>query len=463
MNQSLTFFWGLLLFASITSCENSTEGHESIRKDSQFSEKVDQYLNAHAANGRFSGNVLIAKGDSILYSNSFGMASHEFGIENFDSTKFLIGSITKPFTALAILLLEKQGKLSLDEKLSKFFPNFPEADRVNIKQLLTHTSGIRDYHAFENWREDSKSDKTTPQFTIEKVATKPFIFEPGLRFSYSNSGYILLGLIIEKVSNQTFEAFIQSEILNPLELKNTGVITNEKLVHQLAQGYSTSPREVEKAAYINYNQPFSSGNMYSTPIDLWRFTQAVMKCTLLPKSKTNEIFENNLGKYGYGWGIRNYEGKKAYGHFGGMNGFVGSITYIPDGEYFVCFLTNDDNTPKNTIAEDLTSITMGKDVANPVLTSLIDLTDKMVKAAAGDYLIKAGDTLHVFEENDHLFIKETGQEQHELFPIGNNEYSLVLIESNVSFSEIKEGEAQELKLLGKANLSAKRINPKNVN
>lgn len=166
--------------------------------NSPIGNKITQYIEAHESNGNFNGNVLIAKSDSIIYSNSFGLANREFGIENSPSTKFLIGSITKPFTAYGILLLEHQGKISLNDKLIKYFPNFPNADKVTIYQLLTHTSGIKDYHTLPDWKDESLMN-ISQSHTIERIKSDPYIFEPGERFSYSNSGYIMLGLIIEQV------------------------------------------------------------------------------------------------------------------------------------------------------------------------------------------------------------------------------------------------------------------------
>ncbi len=143
-------------------------------------------------------------------------------------------------------------------------------------------------------------------------------------------------------------------------------------------------------------QPFSSGNMYSTPKDMLKFTKAVFNSKLLSAEKTKEIFTNNTGNYGYGWGIRNYNGTKAYGHYGGMNGFIGAITYIPAGDYFICFLTNDDNTPKQKITTDLVAIINGEEVKPPAKITATKVTDAIANEVMGKYLIKQGDTLSVY-------------------------------------------------------------------
>lgn len=196
--------------------------------------------------------------------------------------------------------------------------------------------------------------------------------------------------------------------------------------------------------------------MYSTPKDLWKFTRAVMKIRLLSVQKTNEIF-NSSQVYGYGWGIRDYDGLGAYGHYGAMNGFVGAMTYIPEGEYLVCFLTNDDNTPEYSIMEDLVKMINGNEVETPKRSTLIPLTESMKTKVVGDYLVKAGDTLKVFENDKRLFLQETGQNQHELFPIDSLEYSFKLFEFNAVFSDPIKEYSDTLKFIGKSKLVAKRI------
>jgi len=422
-----------------------------------FTHKLDQYLLRHIGNKKFNGNILIAKGDSVLYSKSFGWVNRELGVVNTDSTKFLIGSITKPFTALSVLILEEEGKLNLSDKLSKYFPNFPSADSISIEHLLTHTSGISDYKSLPDWKEDSKSDITTPLTTIDKMSSLPLLFPPGSKYRYSNVGYILLGLIIEQVSNQSFDSFVEEKILIPLELHNTGIINNKDIVSNIANGYSTTPKEISKAEYINYMQPFSSGNMFSTNHDLWKFTTAVMSSRLVSLEKTKQIFDS--GKYyGYGWGIRDFEGIKAYGHYGGMNGFVGAITYIPDGEYFISFLTNDNNTPKIRITNDLVSIIQGEDTPLPLETKLIQLPLKTRQQITGDYLIQNGAILKVFEQDGKLYLQENGQAKHEMYPFDNNKFSLSLLEFNVVFENFSNDKTQTLKFVGKdLLLTAQRI------
>ncbi len=445
----------LFVWVWTCSCASSTKSYTLQADESRLIEEVDEYMSAWVENGKFNGSLLIARKDSVLYNKSFGYAHREFKVANTKSTKYLIGSITKTFTAYGILLLEQQGKLSLSDKLLKYLPEFPNAERVSIHQLLTHRSGITDYHQFKGWEENGMLNPS-PQSTLSTLLSKPSIFEPGEKFSYTNSGYIILGLIIEQVSGLSFRAYIESYITERLGLANTGVASNVSLIENLASGYRTTPRETIKPTHINYRQPYASGNMYSTPFDLWKFTQAVVRSKLLPPEKTDLIF-NIEENYGYGWGIRNFNGIKAYGHFGAMNGFVGGLTYIPQGEYFICFLTNDDNTPKYTITDDLVKIVNGEDVMPPRVTKLIKLTEGMKSNVIGDYLVKERDTLKVFELDGSLYLQETGQVMHELFPVDSLEFEFTLFEFNAIFSEPIGGYSDTLTFEGKSNVRAVRI------
>lgn len=431
----------------------------SCKKDnnSELENKINNYILSHIENNKFNGNLFITKGDEIIFNKSYGYANREFNILNNDSTKFLIGSITKPFTAAAILILEKQNKLNLNDKLNKYFPDFPKADSVTIYQLLTHTSGITDYHSFPDWVENSKKD-LTPYFTIERIKEHPYIFSPGERFSYTNSGYILLGLIIEKITNKTFYEFINEEIINKLNLKNTGIINNTDIINNLANGYYSDYLETRKADYINYYQPFASGNMYSNVYDLWEFNKAIFNNKLFSKEKTKEIFENNNGQYGYGWGIRDFDGIKAYGHWGGMNGFIGAITYIPEDDYFICFLTNDDNTPKVKINKDLVNILYDKEIEKINKVNVINISKNDFNKIKGDYLIKQGDTLSVYENNNKYYLKETAQLPNQLYPISKNEFALNLLEFNVIFDSLNNNKYNLIKFSHNDKFKAVRIN-----
>lgn len=421
-----------------------------------WSEAVETYLNAVHANGQLNGSVLIAQGAEINFEWFGGFANRQFQVPITDSTCFLIGSITKTFTAYGILVLEHHKKLSLSDPLSTYFPDFPQSEDVTILQLLNHSSGIRDYHFFKDWKVRSKTD-LTPKQVIDQVATNPFRFDPGTQFRYSNTGYILLGLIIEQVSGLSFEEYIAQAIVQPFQLQQTGVIRHSLVFPNLAEGYTSTPYNTHRAEYINYNQPFASGNLYSSPRDLWKFTRSVLESRLISPEKTKLIFTPGLGSYGLGWGIRDFNGTKAYGHRGAMNGFTGSITYLPDSNIFIAVLSNDDCTPIQTTMRDVVALLGQKEVPLPASRQPIALTDSLCSLVVGDYLIKTGDTLRVFQNESSLFLQETNQEQHEMFPTAAGLFIFARLELTVLFSELKNGKSDLLELKGKTSVIARRI------
>jgi len=379
----------------------------------------------------------------VIVTGATGMVGHGVLLEALDDPSISeVLSISRSSTNI--------NHPKLKELLHRDFSDFSKADSVTIHQLLTHTSGIRDYHYFPDWQQRSQS-ALTPLDVINQVSTDPYRFSPGSSFRYSNTGYILLGLIIEQVTKSTFEKYIQSAILDPLHLNHTGIITNSKSVKNLAVGYTTTPMESKIADYINYNQPFSSGNMYSTCSDLRKFTLAIMKSELLPNEKTKEVFENNTGYYGYGWGIRNFDGVKAYGHHGGMNGYWGSITYIPENETFLCFLTNDYNTPKHTINRDVVSILNGNEAALPEMYEARSIDEQTIDHISVDYLVKPGDTLSVFSDSNHVFMQETGQIAYELFQVGEERFVTTIHEFDIYFNN------DSIHYKGMVNLSAPKL------
>lgn len=428
--------------------------NENIQTD--LEQKIDNYLIAHRDNDRFNGHVLISEKGGAIFEKSYGFADKVKQTKIDANTKLLIGSITKPFVAACILKLVQEGKLTRQTKLSAFFPDFPKADSVTIEHLLTHTSGISDYHDFDDWKTLSKTN-LAPIDVINRVKERPYRFSPGTSFRYSNTGYIFLGLIIKKITGVSFEAYLKKSILEPLGLKNTGVITNDKKVEQLAIGYTTTPRSSQIAEYINYNQPFTSGNMYSTASDLQIFCKAIMDSSLLGPEFTRATFEDNSGYYGYGWGIRNFDDVKAFGHYGGMNGFWGSITYFPERDLFICFLTNDDNTPKYTINRDLVFILNGDKYHTPEPAVFIEPTLKHLRKFEGDYLVKPGDTLHVYTRENQLFLRETGQIEYELFPTESGLFHFTMHEYCARFHENDSNEIFNLSFEGLVNLEAVKI------
>jgi CubicO group peptidase (beta-lactamase class C family) len=237
--------------------------------------RMEQVVQSSVANKTFMGSVLVVRDKAVLLEKGYGSADLEWDIPNSPTTKFRLGSITKQFTAASILLLEERGKLNINDPVKKYMADAPAAwDKVTIYNLLTHTSGIPSFTGFPDY-ESTEGTATTPEKLVARFRDKPLEFEPGEKFKYDNSGYVLLGYLIEKISGQTYAQFVQENIFTPLEMKDSGYDSNTAIIMHRASGYSKGKEGIENAGYIHMSIPFSAGSLYSTVEDLARWEQGL--------------------------------------------------------------------------------------------------------------------------------------------------------------------------------------------
>ena len=308
--------------------------------------EIDTYLNILNFIGSFNGSVLIARNGEVFLSKGYGFADREQKIPNTSQTKFRIGSITKQFTATAIVILEAQGKLDVQDHICRYLSECPEAwETITIHQLLTHTSGIPNFTSFTDYTRTSATP-SPPEETINRFKDKPLDFLPGESWSYSNSGYVLLGQIIERVSGQVYEDFLQEHIFTPLQMTDTGYDHNRD---DLAVGYKGI---FSKADFVDMSIPYAAGGLYSTVEDLYKWDQALYTHQLLQQDYLDQIFTAyatipNLNgmAYGYGWIIGLEEGRQIITHGGGIDGFVTKIARYPQDKTTIIMLSNQQNTP----------------------------------------------------------------------------------------------------------------------
>ncbi len=247
---------------------------------------IDAYLDDLAKEGAFSGSVLIAQGDSVLLSAGYGMADVENDVPNTPETRFRLGSVTKQFTAMAVLILQAQGKLDLEEQACSHIPECPDDwKEITIHELLTHSSGLPD-----SWQFYADKNKPDVSYSPEEISgwckDAPLDFEPGDRFSYSNTGYLLLGYLVEEVSGQPYEAFPRQEIFDPLEMMNTVYAHGDT---DLAVGYSSNGLE---AGFMNPSLAYAAGGLYSTVQDLYGWDRSFYTEELLPRELLYVIHAN---------------------------------------------------------------------------------------------------------------------------------------------------------------------------
>lgn len=328
----------------------------------QLFSKVDEYMNAAVRDGKFSGSVLIAREGKVLVSKGYGMASLELGVLNTPQMKFRIGSLTKQFTAMAMMVLQEHGKLKVQDPVCNYVPRCPpDWTDVTIHHLLTHTSGIPDLLSFPDFQKTMALPSPLAQ-TVERFKSKPLEFKPGTKFKYSNSGYVLLGYIIERVTGQTYEDFLKENVFEPLKMLDTGSDHNDLLLKHRAVGYTRRGNVVINAPYIDMSIPTGGGSLYSTVEDLFLWDQALYAERLLGKGSYEAMFKPYAtADWGdgaaYGWFIGKDKSNHRYmGFLGGINGFAAQIMRYPDQKVLVVVLSNFSFAPIGDIENDLAAI-----------------------------------------------------------------------------------------------------------
>lgn len=327
----------------------------------QLSVEIDEYMTALVEQNQFSGSLLVAKDGKVLLSKGYGMANWEWQAPNTPQTKFRLGSITKQFTAMAILQLQAQGALNVQDPICPYIQDCPEAwQPVTIHHLLTHTSGIPNFTASSGYAE-LKKQFTTPSKLIEQFRNLPIDFTPGERWRYSNSGYIVLGYIIEQVSGLSYATFLQNNIFEPLQMADTGYEDNHRAILHHATGYLSPGLNAE---YIDMSVPYAAGGLYSTVEDIFLWDQALYAGKLLPLSLQDEMFTPfvpipaersavSVASYGYGWRIGEQFDRLWVAHGGGIEGFAAIFDRYPDDKVAIIVLSNFENARVGDIALDI--------------------------------------------------------------------------------------------------------------
>jgi CubicO group peptidase (beta-lactamase class C family) len=337
----------------------------STSRSQDLGKSLDDYLQAAASQQRFSGTVLIARDGSLLLDKGYGKANLELDVANTPKIKFRLGSITKQFTATAILLLQEKGQLTVDDAVCKYISSCPAAwSDIKIHHLLTHTSGIYNFTKSPDYTK-SMMLRATPESIVARVKDLPLDFKPGEKFSYSNSGYILLGMVIEKVSGKTYAQYLGENIFKPLKMADTGYDSTSRIIPDRAEGYSKSEGKLANAEYLDMSIPFAAGALYSTVGDLYIWAEALNSDRILSKKSKEQMFTPFKQNYAYGWGVDSLFNHKRTAHGGGINGFATFIERFPDDHLTVIVLSNFDFADTGRIARDLAAMALGEKVEPP--------------------------------------------------------------------------------------------------
>ena len=321
-----------------------------------FSAKANDYLTVQAARAKFMGSVLVARDGKVLFERSYGSAEVEWEVPNTPQTKFNIASLTKQFTGLAILQLAERGKLKLEDAVSKYYTDAPAAwEKITLYQLLTHTSGIPSPQGLNEYPRGI-AQPYTPTELIAIVRNKPLDFAPGTRRKYSNSGYILLGYVIEQASGLTYADYIRQNIFEPLAMHDSGYESNALIIKHRASGYTFEGDSLRKGSYVDWSVPYAAGALYSTVEDLLRWDQALYTESLMGRKWLDRLFTPDKSGYNYGWFIRGEGTHQRIYHEGSNPGFSAFIARYPADKTLIVVLSNVETAPVGKIADDLAAL-----------------------------------------------------------------------------------------------------------
>lgn len=476
----LTFLPVLLSFFLIVSC--TTESSSSVLENDK-ADKIDELISRYAEYGKFNGSVLVAEEGVVVFKKGFGFANMEWDIPNQTDTKFRIASITKQFTAMVIVQLYSEGKLSLDQPISTYLPDYPKenGDRITIHHLLTHTSGIPEFDEFVYYR-DIERDRYRPDELISIFAEGELQFTPGERYAYSNPGYVVLGKIIETITGISYEEVLQERIFTPLKMEDSGYDHHYTILKNRASGYA---KTYGRGNYVNTNYvdmsiPYAAGSIYSTVEDLYLWDQALYDSTLLAPEYMDLLFGSYIptrGRhYAYGWFIQEMQVGKSddyvqiNSHGGGINGFNTLITRIPSSKSLVVLLNNTERAPLYEMTVAINGILYNKsyDPKKSIAYSLQAIIKKEGATKGLEYYTK------IKESSDYyLDEEEMNSAGYELIFANRPEDAVLLFEINVeefpkSFN-VYDSYAEVLMLLGNKEEAIENykksleLNPENRN
>jgi CubicO group peptidase (beta-lactamase class C family) len=413
----------------------------------EISSKLEQYMDAQFDVNDFSGTVLVSKNDSVLLKKAYGFANYEWKVKNTIDSKFSLASVSKQFTAVAILQLAEHKKLLLEDLLNKYFVGFPQGDKITLKMILSHNSGLdMDYDELYLSKTDLNKDSV---YTY--LAKKPLLFEPGTSTAYSNIGYYLLAQIVEKVSGQSYAVYLKQNVLDKAKMYNSGVSTNDEIVDKMTQRYYFEDNKLVKNPYINWNFNLGHDGVYSTVEDLNLWNKALFDSqTLLSEESKKKMFTSyNEQNFGFGVVINPFynQNHQLIAHDGGFFGAMTSFNKYTEDKVFITVLSNN-QSKSYYIAYGLAGICFGKEVENPYKHIQTVIDPNLYDQYIGDYgdikILKKDNKLYYNDYNIELLPESVTK----FFRSDNNNTTVEFITNKkrkITQLEIKKAGIKEIK------------------
>jgi CubicO group peptidase (beta-lactamase class C family) len=398
-----------------------------------------------AKQDKFNGSVLVARKGEVILEKGYGLKDAKTKTLTDAGTIYQLGSITKQFTAAIILKLVELHQLSLSDKLSKFYPDFPNGDKITITQLLSHTAGVYNYTGDMVFMKTEAIKPSSEEKMLALFKDKPLDFQPGTDWRYSNSGYLLLGYIIQKVTKLPYETVVRKYIFTPLHMQNSGFDFTHLTNPEKATGYYflTGPAPAE-APVVDSTASFSAGAIYSTTGDLYKWHKALQAGTVARQASLNLAYTPVKNHYGFGWFIDSAYGKLRVGHGGSIFGFTSDIARIPEDDICIILLSNGSNSGLDSITRSLFAILYQQPYSLPVAKQEIQVDSTILKRYVGLFEISPQFRIDIRWEDGRLMAQPTGQQKVQLHAQKDNRFFVKEVTAELEFSADSTGTVNKM-------------------
>lgn len=397
------------LFAcAVLACACAT-GVSQGPSEAAMKARLDQVATSYTTGNAFMGAVLVVRGDTVLLDKGYGMAVLEWNVPDVPEAKFRLGSLTKQFTATLVLLLQQDGKLNINDPVNKFLADAPKAwNNITLANLLGHTSGIPNFTSFKEFPAWAASPHTwADEYAFFK--DKPLDFEPGSKFSYSNSNYEVLGAVIEKVSGKKYADLLRERIFEPLGMSNSGLDSDDLVLPKRAEGYMPGPKGLVVARSESMTVPWSAGSIYSTTGDLLKWEHGLFGGKLLSADSLKAMTTPGKGDYGLGVMVHDEGGVKVIEHGGGIEGFNTNLIYVPDKRICVVVLANVNGAAPGQMGSQLLDVVLGKPVTLASERKALPIAKEELQKFTGVYDLAPNFSITIARGGDGLTAQGTGQ------------------------------------------------------
>jgi CubicO group peptidase (beta-lactamase class C family) len=398
-----------------------TAGREDLMK------KIDAVMSEVYQPGQPGAAIIVRKNGQTVIRKGYGLADLELQVPVEPDMVFRLGSITKQFTAVSILILAQEGRLGLQDEITKFLPDYPTQGRkITIEHLLTHTSGIQSYTDMAEWLPLWRKDFSVKEL-VDLFKDKPMQFEPGESWAYNNSGYVLLGAIIDKVSGESYEQFVDGHIFKPLGMKSSCYGSTERVIPRRVPGYQMGKGGFVNAPYLSMTQPYAAGSLLSNVDDLAVWSEAVFSGKLVKKEWLDKAFtpyklkNGESSGYGFGWFAADFGGHRSIEHGGGINGFTSYEMTFPEDKIFLAILTNSAVEGRGPEPRAVKIAWLALGLAEPERKA-VGLAAKNLDPLTGVYVGERKQEFYISRDGNKLFAQRQGGAKSELLAASAAEF-----------------------------------------